>query len=150
MPSLSKKLRYLPHPQKFKSSNQTFPCRPFATVRWVGRPSVDGDFDAGLRAENQTLKRAITSPQLFSGIGNAYSDKILHHARLSPLTWTSRLTNAEVRTLHSSTVTVLTEWTERLRAEAGDGFFIHEHRDDYGVEPLCTHVSIALSTYCEH
>ncbi len=80
------------------------------------------DFAARLAAENHTLKRSLTSPRLFSGIGNAYSDEILHHAGLSPMTWTSRLTDSEVKELHASTVTVLREWTERLRRQTGDGF----------------------------
>lgn len=80
------------------------------------------EFAAALQAHNHTLKRALTSPRLFSGIGNAYSDEILWHARLSPLTWTSRLSTAEIARLHASTVTTLEEWTERLRAEVGDGF----------------------------
>lgn len=76
-------------------------------------------FAAALRRENHTLKRALTDPRLFSGIGNAYSDEILHRARLSPLQWTSRLSEEEVATLHAATQSVLREWTERLRAEAG-------------------------------
>ena len=80
------------------------------------------EFDAALGAENHTLKRALTSPKLFSGIGNAYSDEILHRARLSPLQWTSRLSAAEIARLHVATTEVLAEWTERLRAEVGDGF----------------------------
>jgi formamidopyrimidine-DNA glycosylase len=79
-------------------------------------------FRAALRSRNHTLKRALTMPRLFSGIGNAYSDEILHHARLSPLQWTSRLTDEEVARLHASAVEVLRLWTDRLRAEAGDGF----------------------------
>jgi formamidopyrimidine-DNA glycosylase len=59
-------------------------------------------FAARLRSENHTLKRALTSPRLFSGIGNAYSDEILHHARLSPLAWTSPLSDAQVETLHAA------------------------------------------------
>ena len=80
------------------------------------------EFAARLRSGNHTLKRALTSPRLFSGIGNAYSDEILHKARLSPLAWTSRLSDREVETLHASTVTVLADWTERLRRQVGDGF----------------------------
>jgi formamidopyrimidine-DNA glycosylase len=81
-----------------------------------------GDFARALRRENHTLKRTLTDPRLLSGIGNAYSDEILHRARLSPLTWTTRLTDAEVARLFDSTRATLAEWTERLRAEAGDGF----------------------------
>jgi formamidopyrimidine-DNA glycosylase len=76
-------------------------------------------FAAALRRENHTLKRALTDPRLFSGIGNAYSDEILHAARLSPVKLTSRLDDAEVARLHQATRTVLTTWTDRLRAEAG-------------------------------
>src|SRR5262245_3788097 len=75
-----------------------------------------------LRRHNHTLKRALTDPHLFSGIGNAYSDEILHRARLSPLTWTTRLTDAEADRLFAATRSTLTEWTDRLRDEAGDGF----------------------------
>jgi formamidopyrimidine-DNA glycosylase len=80
------------------------------------------DFLAAIRRENHTLKRALTDPHLFSGIGNAYSDEILHRARLSPLTWTSRLSEEEVGRLFEATRAVLEEWLVRLRAEAGDGF----------------------------
>jgi formamidopyrimidine-DNA glycosylase len=79
-------------------------------------------FAERLRARNHTLKRALCDPRAFSGIGNAYSDEILHHARLSPLKWTSRLTDEEALRLHASVRTVLTLWVERLRAETGDGF----------------------------
>jgi formamidopyrimidine-DNA glycosylase len=90
-----------------------------------GLEVLDADlaaFGAALRRENHTLKRALTEPRLFSGIGNAYSDEILHRARLSPLTWTSRLTDDETARLFDAVRATLTEWTERLRAEVGDGF----------------------------
>lgn len=80
------------------------------------------EFAARLRAENHTLKRALTDPRLFDGIGNAYSDEILHRARLSPLRLTSKLTDEEVARLHRATRDTLAEWTERLRAEVGGGF----------------------------
>jgi formamidopyrimidine-DNA glycosylase len=80
------------------------------------------DFAQRLRSENHTLKRSLTDPRLFSGIGNAYSDEILHRARLSPLHLTSKLDDAAVRRLLESTSAVLTEWTERLRREAVDQF----------------------------
>jgi formamidopyrimidine-DNA glycosylase len=80
------------------------------------------EFAARLRSENRTLKRALTDPRLFSGIGNAYSDEILHRARLSPVTWTSRLADDEVERLRLAVVAVLDEWTNRLRAETGEGF----------------------------
>ena len=86
------------------------------------REASRADFAKALQSENHTLKRSLTDPRLFSGIGNAYSDEILHHARLSPLQWTSRLDSDEIGRLHSSTVTVLKLWTERLRSEVGDGF----------------------------
>ena len=80
------------------------------------------DFVARLRLESHTLKRALTDPRLFSGIGNAYSDEILHRARLSPLRLTGRLTDEEAGRLHQATRAVLSEWTERLRRETGEGF----------------------------
>ncbi len=79
-------------------------------------------FGRRLRSENHTLKRALTDPRLFSGIGNAYSDEILHRARLSPLQLTSRLNAPEVARLYQAVKDVLTEWTERLRRETGEGF----------------------------
>jgi formamidopyrimidine-DNA glycosylase len=79
-------------------------------------------FAARLAQENHTLKRSLTDPRLFSGIGNAYSDEILHRARLSPLKLTSRLSDEEVSRLHDATRRTLVDWTDRLRAEAGDGF----------------------------
>jgi formamidopyrimidine-DNA glycosylase len=79
-------------------------------------------FAARLRSESHTLKRALTDPRLFSGIGNAYSDEILHRARLSPLTLTRRLTDEEVERLYQATRDTLTEWTARLLAEVGDDF----------------------------
>jgi formamidopyrimidine-DNA glycosylase len=79
-------------------------------------------FEATLRRRNHTLKRALTDPQLFSGIGNAYSDEILHRARLSPLALTSRLTSAECARLFDATRVVLREWVARLRAKARGEF----------------------------
>jgi formamidopyrimidine-DNA glycosylase len=79
-------------------------------------------FRAALTRESHTLKRALTDPRLFSGIGNAYSDEILHAARLSPLAMTRRLGDEEVARLHEATRATLTLWIERLRAEAGEGF----------------------------
>jgi formamidopyrimidine-DNA glycosylase len=80
------------------------------------------DFARVVRSENHTLKRAMTDPRLLSAIGNAYSDEILHRARLSPVKLTSRLTDEEMGRLYESTRIVLAEWTERLRREAGEGF----------------------------
>jgi formamidopyrimidine-DNA glycosylase len=73
-----------------------------------------------LRSENHTLKRALTDPHLFSGIGNAYSDEILHHARMSPVKLTSRLTDEEIAQLHASIREVLVTWTDRLRERSGE------------------------------
>jgi len=90
-----------------------------------GLEVLDADFSAfraALRRENHILKRALTDPRLLSGIGNAYSDEILHRARLSPLTWTSRLSEAETARLFDAVRTTLGEWVKRLRADAGDGF----------------------------
>jgi formamidopyrimidine-DNA glycosylase len=79
-------------------------------------------FAERLARENHTLKRSLTDPRLFSGIGNAYSDELLHRARISPLKLTSKLTADEVERLFHATRQTLTEWTERLRAELVDGF----------------------------
>lgn len=80
------------------------------------------EFAAALRRENHTVKRALTDPRLFSGIGNAYSDEILHRARLSPMALTKRLTDEQVARLHEATRASLAAWVERLRAEVGSGF----------------------------
>ncbi len=80
------------------------------------------EFRARLVSESHTLKRALTDPRLFSGIGNAYSDEILHRARLSPVALTRRLDEEAIARLHDATRAVLGEWTERLRGEVGDGF----------------------------
>ena len=79
-------------------------------------------FASRLRAENHTLKRALTDPHILSGIGNAYSDEILHRAKLSPILLTSQLADEELVRLHEATKAVLTEWTGRLRQEAGQAF----------------------------
>jgi formamidopyrimidine-DNA glycosylase len=79
-------------------------------------------FKEKLLSENRTLKRALTSPHLFSGIGNAYSDEILHAAGLSPVTLTSRLSAPEIRKLHRATKSTLERWTRTLRAESADSF----------------------------
>ena len=75
-----------------------------------------------LTNRNHTLKRALTDPHLFSGIGNAYSDEILHRARLSPVKLTDSMTAGEIGRLHGAVRTTLTEWTARLRAEVGENF----------------------------
>ncbi len=79
-------------------------------------------FAQRLRAENHTLKRSLTDPTILDGIGNAYSDEILHAARLSPLRLTRQLDDAECRRLHAACREVLDTWTRRLQAEAGDAF----------------------------
>jgi formamidopyrimidine-DNA glycosylase len=80
------------------------------------------EFAAVVRRENHTLKRTLTDPRLFAAIGNAYSDEILHRARLSPVTLSQKLDEAQLERLRSATREVLQEWTERLTAETGDGF----------------------------
>lgn len=88
--------------------------------------SIDADaFAARLRSENHTLKRALTDPRLFDGIGNAYSDEILHRARLSPVALTGRMSDSDALKLYIAARDTLREWTERLRAEAGDRFPEH-------------------------
>ena len=79
-------------------------------------------FRERLLRENHTLKRSLTDPRLFSGIGNAYSDEILHRAQLSPLVLTQKLSPEEIARLHRAACAVLDEWTVRLRAEAGEDF----------------------------
>ena len=85
----------------------------------AGSPAA---FRKALLRENHTLKRALTDPRLLAGIGGAYADEILHRARLSPMQLTSRLDGGEVERLRVSARDVLSEWTERLRREAGGGF----------------------------
>jgi len=80
------------------------------------------EFRAALTAESHTLKRALTDPTIFSGIGNAYGDEILHRARLSPVKLTRALTDDEVKRLFEATRATLTDWIERLRREAGGDF----------------------------
>ena len=99
-----------------------------AGLREFDRGGIDvmratpAEFAARLRSESHTLKRALTDPRLFDGIGNAYSDEILHRARVSPLTLTGRLTDDVVERLRVACVDALAEWTARLRAETGDGW----------------------------
>jgi formamidopyrimidine-DNA glycosylase len=80
------------------------------------------EFRDALERERHTLKRSLTDPHLFAGIGNAYSDEILHRARLSPIKMSDRLTPEEVEGLRNATLEVLEEWTQRLRRETGDDF----------------------------
>jgi len=79
-------------------------------------------FSGRLKRENHTLKRALTDPRLFSGIGNAYSDEILHRARLSPIALTASLSDSDLKRLYDATRVTLTEWTDQLRKEAGADF----------------------------
>ncbi|MBW8886448.1 MAG: formamidopyrimidine-DNA glycosylase [Fibrobacteres bacterium] len=91
----------------------------------VGLEPLDAglrEFAARLRLENHTLKRALTDPRLFSGIGNSYSDEILHQAKLSPVMLTGRMGDAEIAALYAATRDVLSRWTEALREETGEGF----------------------------
>ena len=90
-----------------------------------GLEVLDATLDAfrgALARERHTIKRSLTDPHLFSGIGNAYSDEILHRARLSPVAMSDRLTDDEIVRLFEATRATLVEWTERLRAEVGAGF----------------------------
>jgi len=93
------------------------------------------ELGVAMRRESRTLKRALTDPRILSGIGNAYSDEILWKARLSPVKRTSQLTDDEMRRLHEAMVTSLEEWTDRLRAEAGEGWptKVTAFRDDMAV-----------------
>ena len=108
-----------------------------ASLYVVGRRAALADHDPGgleimeidlptfataLTRENHTLKRALTDPHLFSGVGNAYSDEILHAARLSPFKQTASLSDEEIRRLFETTRLTLSRWTERLRQETGDDF----------------------------
>jgi formamidopyrimidine-DNA glycosylase len=79
-------------------------------------------FRTVLTAENHTLKRSLTDPRVFSGIGNAYSDEILHRARLSPMKQTQHLSDDDIARLHAATQDVLAQWTERIRDQAAGGF----------------------------
>ena len=90
-----------------------------------GLEVLDATFDefrARLLSENRTLKRALTDPHIFSGIGNAYSDEILHRARLSPVTLTRRLSDEQCHQLYEATRETLALWTARLREQVGEGF----------------------------
>ena len=84
--------------------------------------AAPGAFAEALRRESHTLKRALTDPRLFSGVGNSYSDEILHRAGLSPLRLTRQLSEEEAERLRLAAVQVLESWTERLLSECGDGF----------------------------
>jgi formamidopyrimidine-DNA glycosylase len=84
--------------------------------------STAATFGERLRLERHTIKRALTDPTLFDGIGNAYSDEILHAAKLSPFRMTSSITDDEIVRLHDASVATLALWTQRMRDEVGDGF----------------------------
>ena len=90
-----------------------------------GLEVLDADieqFTERVTRENHTLKRSLTDPRLFSGIGNSYSDEILHRAKLSPVKHTNRLTSEEIKRLFDATRAILVEWTDRLRRESGNDF----------------------------
>jgi formamidopyrimidine-DNA glycosylase len=84
--------------------------------------ATDAEFAAALREENHTIKRALTDPTVLDGIGNAYSDEILWRAQMSPFVQTRQLSDPDMAKLHAATKASLTEWTDRLRAQVGDGF----------------------------
>jgi len=86
------------------------------------RTATTAQFGAALRSESHTVKRALTDPSLFDGIGNAYSDEILHAAKLSPLKLTTQLDDEEIARLHRAARDTLVMWIERLQVEAGDEF----------------------------
>jgi formamidopyrimidine-DNA glycosylase len=108
-------------------------------------------FAAALRRENHTLKRALTEPRLFSGIGNAYSDEILHRAKLSPAALTQKLSDDEVMRLHRNVQEVLREWIDRLRAECGGEFpeKITAFREEMAVHGKYKHPCPACGTKVE-
>ncbi len=97
--------------------------------------ATEAQFHAALVRENHTLKRSLTDPRLISGIGNAYSDEILHRARLSPLTLTQRMTADESTRLFLATRATLLDWLERLRTDVGAGFpeKVTAFRSDFAV-----------------
>lgn len=84
--------------------------------------ATPAEFAARVKSERHTIKRSLTDPTLFDGIGNAYSDEILHAAKLSPFRMTSAITEDEIAVLHRACIDVLTLWTQRTRDEVGDGF----------------------------
>jgi formamidopyrimidine-DNA glycosylase len=95
------------------------------TLHVPGMEVLDADpasFSQQLRAHNHTLKRALTNPHIFSGIGNAYSDEILHRARLSPIAMTQKLDDAQIAALFDAIRSTLREWTDRLRNQAAGKF----------------------------
>jgi formamidopyrimidine-DNA glycosylase len=112
-------------PKKRASLHVVGGAAALAEFRPPGIEPLEADlatFAAAVRAENHTLKRVLTDQRLVSGIGNAYSDEILHAARLSPITLSSKLSDAEIERLWTATRAVLVKWTEQLREDTGDGF----------------------------
>jgi formamidopyrimidine-DNA glycosylase len=110
---------------KKRASIQILRCDTLGSVDPGGIEPLDASlehFRDALTRESHTVKRALTDPRLFSGIGNAYSDEILHAAKLSPLKLTRSLSDAEVRRLHEATRATLTSWIERLRREVQGRF----------------------------
>lgn len=101
---------------------ELFTRQKSARKRGLGKFIDLDSFTRILKSENHTLKRALTDPHLFSGIGNAYSDEILWHAQLSPVKLTQKLSDEEITRLHAVTRDTLIEWIERLREEAGEDF----------------------------
>jgi formamidopyrimidine-DNA glycosylase len=106
---------------------ELFNCRTANDSERIGDSTPEhfidlSDFTRVLQSENHTLKRALTDPRLFSGVGNAYSDEILWNARLSPVKLTQKLSEEEVARLHTAARDTLMEWIDRLREETGDRF----------------------------
>jgi formamidopyrimidine-DNA glycosylase len=116
-------------------------CRDWDAVSDLDRGGIEpleatsAEFADALRAENRTLKRALTDPRIFSGIGNAYSDEILWAARMSPVKRTGQMTDDETETLRLAVVDSLEEWTKRLRDDVGEGWpkKVTAFRDDMAV-----------------
>lgn len=116
-------------------------CRSWEAVSELDRGGIEPleasptQFATALRAENRTLKRALTDPRIFSGIGNAYSDEILWAARMSPVKRTGQMSNEEAETLRLAVVDSLADWTDRLRKEVGEGWpkKVTAFRDDMAV-----------------
>lgn len=111
--------------QKRASMHLVRGCEALSQFDRGGLEVMDATLDQfrdAIRRENHTLKRALTDPTILSGIGNAYSDEILHRARLSPVQLTGNLSDNEIERLYGATREILAEWAARLREEAGDGF----------------------------
>src|SRR5207302_2003354 len=118
-------LRTATPPLSEASGRKVFRLRRLGKRICIGLEVMEADassFSAALLSANHTLKRALSDPRLFSGIGNAYSDEILFQAKLSPLALTQKLGVPEIHRLFEATRATLTHWIERLRAEAGNKF----------------------------